>query len=89
MSNNKDNGLSTRIIIGWNANQFDVGLIDFNDQVSHCKIKVPKGNQDFFCSFVYAANKYSDRRILGTPFFIIITWCMTSLGSCMVILMLP
>nr|KAJ0222221.1 hypothetical protein LSAT_V11C200063020 [Lactuca sativa] len=57
-------GNTIRIIVGWNSNFFDVNLIDQNDQVLHCKISFPTNNKFVFCSFVYAANKYMERRVL-------------------------
>nr|KAJ0226815.1 hypothetical protein LSAT_V11C100000080 [Lactuca sativa] len=60
---NKGNlGHTFRIILGWNSNLFDVNLIDHNDQVIHCKVNLPSNNKYVFCSIVYAANKYIDRR---------------------------
>ena len=64
VANNRNKGNTTRIIVGWNSNWFDVNLIDLNDQVIHCKISFPSNNKYVFCSFVYAANKYIDRRVL-------------------------
>nr|KAJ0210662.1 hypothetical protein LSAT_V11C400228550 [Lactuca sativa] len=62
---NKGNlGHTYRIILGWNSNLFDVNLIDFNDQVIHCKVSFPSNNKYVFCSIVYDANKYIDRRAL-------------------------
>ncbi|CAI9266086.1 unnamed protein product [Lactuca saligna] len=57
-------GLTSRIIIGWNSSLFDVNLIDHNDQVFHYKVSFPLNNKYVFCSIVYAANKYIDRRSL-------------------------
>ncbi|XP_052627262.1 uncharacterized protein LOC128133760 [Lactuca sativa] len=64
VANNRNKGNTTRIIVGWNSNWFDVNLIDLNDQVIHCKISFPSNNKYVFCSFVYAANNYIDRRVL-------------------------
>ena len=55
---------TTRIIIGWNPNVFDVNMMDMNDQVMHCKIISSEGKEEFFGSFLYAANKHIDRRKL-------------------------
>lgn len=43
---------------------FDVNLIEYNDQVLHCKVVFPENKKVIFCSFVYAANKYTERRML-------------------------
>nr|KAJ0195180.1 hypothetical protein LSAT_V11C700342460 [Lactuca sativa] len=62
---NKGNyGHTSSIIIGWNSSLFDVNLIDHNDQVIHCKVRFPLNNKYVFCSIVYAANKYINRRAL-------------------------
>ncbi|CAI9288727.1 unnamed protein product [Lactuca saligna] len=57
-------GRTYRIILGWNPLLFYVNLIDHNDQVIHCKVWFPSNNKFVFCSIVYAANKYIDRRAL-------------------------
>ncbi|GJS60553.1 hypothetical protein Tco_0655337 [Tanacetum coccineum] len=54
----------TRIIMGWNCNDVDVVVIDQNDQVMHTRIWLKKDRKEVFCSFVYAHNKYTDRRSL-------------------------
>ncbi|KAL7591715.1 hypothetical protein Lser_V15G35619 [Lactuca serriola] len=64
IANKGISGNTIRIIVGWNSNLFDVNLIDQNDQVLHCKISFPNNNKYVFCSFVYAANKYTERKVL-------------------------
>ncbi|CAI9278120.1 unnamed protein product [Lactuca saligna] len=57
-------GSTFRIILGWNPLLFDFNLIDQCDQVIHCKVWFPSNNKFVYCSIVYAANKYIDRRAL-------------------------
>ncbi|CAI9261358.1 unnamed protein product [Lactuca saligna] len=57
-------GSTYRIILGWNPLFFDVNLINHCDQAIHCKVWFPSNNKFVFCTIVYAANKYVDRRDL-------------------------
>nr|GEZ12720.1 hypothetical protein [Tanacetum cinerariifolium] len=54
----------TRIIIGWNQNDVDVAVIHQDPQVIHTCIWIKADRKEFFCSFVYAFNKYIHRRPL-------------------------
>ncbi|GJR54178.1 hypothetical protein Tco_1404699 [Tanacetum coccineum] len=54
----------TRIIIGWNHNDVDVVVITQDDQAVHIRIWLKKERKELFCSFIYAHNKYQDRRSL-------------------------
>ena len=62
---NKDFGKNTtRILIGWDAEVFRLFPIDMNDQIIHCKMERVEDNKSFFGSFIYAANKHTERRKL-------------------------
>nr|GEW92373.1 hypothetical protein [Tanacetum cinerariifolium] len=54
----------TRIIVGWNQNDVDVAVIHQDPQVIHTRIWIKANRKEFFCSFVYAFNKYIHRRTL-------------------------
>lgn len=54
----------TRIILGWNSDVVNVDVLDHTDQVMHCFIRQIPTGLEMFCSFVYASNKYMDRRFL-------------------------
>ncbi|GKE00994.1 RNA-directed DNA polymerase, eukaryota, reverse transcriptase zinc-binding domain protein, partial [Tanacetum coccineum] len=54
----------TRIIMGWNRNDVDVVVINHDDQVIHSRIWLKSEKKELFCSFVYAHNKYVQRRTL-------------------------
>nr|GEU29963.1 hypothetical protein [Tanacetum cinerariifolium] len=54
----------TRIIVGWNQNDVDVAVIHQDPQVIHTRIWIKADRKEFFCSFVYAFNKYIHRRPL-------------------------
>ncbi|XP_021979830.1 uncharacterized protein LOC110875946 [Helianthus annuus] len=54
----------TRIIVGWNKDLLDLVVIAQSDQVLHVQIRIKSDNKVLFCSFVYAENKYQDRRAL-------------------------
>ncbi|XP_022024450.1 uncharacterized protein LOC110924767 [Helianthus annuus] len=54
----------TRIILGWNAEYLDVMVIAQTDQVIHTQVIFKDSKKVLFCSFVYAENKYKDRRVL-------------------------
>nr|GEV94687.1 hypothetical protein [Tanacetum cinerariifolium] len=51
----------TRIIVGWNQNDVDVAVIHQDPQVIHTRIWIKADIKEFFCSFVYAFNKYIHR----------------------------
>nr|GFA23245.1 hypothetical protein [Tanacetum cinerariifolium] len=53
-----------RIIVGWNQNDVDVAVIHQDPQVIHTRIWIKADKKEFFCSFVYAFNKYINRRPL-------------------------
>ncbi|GJS56484.1 RNA-directed DNA polymerase, eukaryota, reverse transcriptase zinc-binding domain protein [Tanacetum coccineum] len=54
----------TRIILGWNHNEVDVAIINQNDQAVHSRLWLKKEKKEIFCTFVYAHNKYNQRRDL-------------------------
>ncbi|GJV29220.1 RNA-directed DNA polymerase, eukaryota, reverse transcriptase zinc-binding domain protein [Tanacetum coccineum] len=54
----------TRIIIRWNQNDVDVTIIHQDDQVMHTRIWLKVDRKELFCSFVYAYNRYTQRRNL-------------------------
>ncbi|KAJ0800754.1 putative RNA-directed DNA polymerase [Helianthus annuus] len=54
----------TRIILGWNADNLDVMVLFQTDQIIHTQIFFKASKKVLFCSFVYAENKYQDRRLL-------------------------
>ncbi|XP_021994742.1 uncharacterized protein LOC110891353 [Helianthus annuus] len=54
----------TRIILGWNMDVVDVMILSQTDQVIHAQVFPKADNKSFFVSFVYAENKYQDRRSL-------------------------
>lgn len=54
----------TRIILGWNDNLVNVEVINQSDQVVHCKVVTIDGRKDVYCSFIYASNDESERRLL-------------------------
>ncbi|GKB64526.1 RNA-directed DNA polymerase, eukaryota, reverse transcriptase zinc-binding domain protein [Tanacetum coccineum] len=62
------NGLScvkgSRIILGWNPNIVKVVVISFDAQVMHTSIYFKDDKKELFCSFVYAHNRYLQRRDL-------------------------
>nr|XP_043630341.1 uncharacterized protein LOC122601665 [Erigeron canadensis] len=53
-----------RIVLGWNPDVVDVMMISQIDQVMHTQFVFKADRRSFFCSFVYAHNKYIDRREL-------------------------
>ena len=54
----------TRIIMGWNRNDVDVVVINQDDQAIHTRVWIKLERKEVFCSFVYAHNKYTQRRSL-------------------------
>ncbi|GJT31062.1 sugar transport protein 13 [Tanacetum coccineum] len=54
----------TRIILGWNHNDVDVAVINQNDQTIHVRIWLKMERKEMFCSFIYAHNRYTQRRLL-------------------------
>nr|GEY74658.1 hypothetical protein [Tanacetum cinerariifolium] len=52
----------TRIILGWNYDVVDTSIISHNDQVMHTRIWIKAESKEFFCSFIYAHNRYTHRR---------------------------
>nr|GEV04894.1 hypothetical protein [Tanacetum cinerariifolium] len=66
ISNVKDkvDTIRIRIIIGWNQNDVGVAVIHQDPQVIHTRFRIKADMKEFFCSFVYAFNKYIHRRPL-------------------------
>lgn len=55
----------TRIVVGWDSSIIAVSFITQTDQVIHCRISfVTNPTKWFFCSFVYARNRHTQRRQL-------------------------
>ncbi|GJZ49122.1 RNA-directed DNA polymerase, eukaryota, reverse transcriptase zinc-binding domain protein [Tanacetum coccineum] len=52
----------TRIILGWNSDVVDTSIISHNDQVMHTRVWIKAESKEFFCSFIYAHNRYTHRR---------------------------
>ncbi|XP_022024392.1 uncharacterized protein LOC110924704 [Helianthus annuus] len=53
-----------RIILGWNADVVDIMILAQSDQVIHAQVFSKADNHSVFVSFVYAKNKYQERRTL-------------------------
>lgn len=64
VSNSSEYCSGVRIIVGWDSNLFDVMMLSKSDQVMHFFMRFLENNCEFFISFVYAASKYIDRRVL-------------------------
>nr|GEU30805.1 hypothetical protein [Tanacetum cinerariifolium] len=54
----------TQIILGWNYNNVDVNIISQDDQAMHARVWIKDDKKEVFCSFIYAHNRYSQRRAL-------------------------
>ncbi|GJR70349.1 RNA-directed DNA polymerase, eukaryota, reverse transcriptase zinc-binding domain protein [Tanacetum coccineum] len=54
----------SRIILGWNPDIVNVVIISFNDQVMHVCIVFKAKKKELFCLFIYAHNRYIQRRDL-------------------------
>ncbi|GJW44645.1 hypothetical protein Tco_0073444 [Tanacetum coccineum] len=54
----------TRIILGWNHNDVDVVVLTQDDQAIHTRVWLKAEKKELFCSFVYAHNRYDQRRTL-------------------------
>ncbi|GJT69053.1 sugar transport protein 13 [Tanacetum coccineum] len=54
----------TRIILGWNHNDVDIMVINQDDQTIHVRVWLKLDRKELFCSFVYAHNRYIQRRAL-------------------------
>ncbi|GJU89779.1 hypothetical protein Tco_1302202 [Tanacetum coccineum] len=54
----------SRIILGWNPNIVNVVVISFDDQVMHMCVHFKADRKDLFCSWIYAHNRYQQKRIL-------------------------
>ncbi|GJU77454.1 hypothetical protein Tco_1274524 [Tanacetum coccineum] len=54
----------TRIILGWNHNDVDIIVINQDDQTIHVRVWLKLERKELFCSFVYAHNRYIQRRAL-------------------------
>ncbi|GKA53828.1 hypothetical protein Tco_0747143 [Tanacetum coccineum] len=54
----------TRIILGWDSNATNVSVISQTDQAMHIRVWIKLDKKELFCSFVYAHNKYTQRRTL-------------------------
>ncbi|GJV04571.1 hypothetical protein Tco_1338140 [Tanacetum coccineum] len=63
----------TRIILGWNADIVDTSIITQTEQVMHTRVWIKAERKELFCSFIYAHNRYVQRRCL---------WDSLSLHKC-------
>ncbi|GJY07295.1 hypothetical protein Tco_0374349 [Tanacetum coccineum] len=54
----------SRIILGWNPDVVNVVFVSFDDQVLHSCVHFKADNKDLFCSWIYAHNRYQQRRSL-------------------------
>ncbi|GJW84458.1 hypothetical protein Tco_0157603 [Tanacetum coccineum] len=54
----------TRIILGWNSNNVDINVVSQDDQAMHARVWIKADKKEVFCSFIYAHNRYSQRRAL-------------------------
>ncbi|GJS52288.1 RNA-directed DNA polymerase, eukaryota, reverse transcriptase zinc-binding domain protein, partial [Tanacetum coccineum] len=59
-----DWGTCSRIILGWNPDIVKVVVIAYDDQVMHTCVHFKDDKKDLFCSFIYAHNRYMQRRAL-------------------------
>nr|GEY67091.1 hypothetical protein [Tanacetum cinerariifolium] len=48
----------------WNHNDADIVVINQDDQSMHVRVWVKADRKEFFCTFVYAHNRYTQRRLL-------------------------
>ncbi|GJS63489.1 RNA-directed DNA polymerase, eukaryota, reverse transcriptase zinc-binding domain protein [Tanacetum coccineum] len=53
-----------RIILGWNVDVVNVLVLSQTNQAMHVKIVHKASNKIMYCSFIYAGNKVSKRRVL-------------------------
>nr|GEV15528.1 hypothetical protein [Tanacetum cinerariifolium] len=63
-SNNMSCIKGSRIILGWNPDIVKVVVIAYNDQIMHTCIFFKDDKKELFCSFMYAHNRYMQRRKL-------------------------
>ncbi|GJU32427.1 RNA-directed DNA polymerase, eukaryota, reverse transcriptase zinc-binding domain protein [Tanacetum coccineum] len=56
----------SRIILGWNPNDVDMVTISQDAQVMHTRLWFKADKKELFCSFIYAHNRYTQRRSLWT-----------------------
>ncbi|GJV61297.1 RNA-directed DNA polymerase, eukaryota, reverse transcriptase zinc-binding domain protein [Tanacetum coccineum] len=54
----------SRIILGWNPEIVNVVIISFDAQVMHACVFFKADKKEVFCSFIYAHNRYIQRRDL-------------------------
>ncbi|GJV05010.1 hypothetical protein Tco_1338579 [Tanacetum coccineum] len=54
----------TRIILGWNHNDVDIVVLNQDDQAIHVRVWLKLECKELFCTFVYAHNRYTQRRLL-------------------------
>ncbi|KAJ9536731.1 hypothetical protein OSB04_un000116 [Centaurea solstitialis] len=60
LSNHAFSNGGTRIIVGWDVNIMDVMLMEAHSQYIHCQVNI-RGGCSFFVSFVYGANRATER----------------------------
>ncbi|KAJ9565118.1 hypothetical protein OSB04_001084 [Centaurea solstitialis] len=54
----------TRIIVAWDLAVVDIMVLESHAQFIHCQVRLRDSNEMFFVSFVYGANRGSDRHAL-------------------------
>ena len=54
----------TRIIVAWDSNYADIMVLEMHGQFIHCEVCIRGLQQGFFVSFVYGANRGSERGAL-------------------------
>ncbi|KAJ9536237.1 hypothetical protein OSB04_un000586 [Centaurea solstitialis] len=64
ISNQMYSDVGTRIIVAWDNSVVDLMVLESHSQFMHCEIRFHDTQDSFFVSFVYAANRGSDRRAL-------------------------
>ncbi|KAJ9536672.1 hypothetical protein OSB04_un000145 [Centaurea solstitialis] len=64
ISNQMYSELGTRIIIAWDNSVVDLMVLESHSQFMHCEIRFLDSHETFFVSFVYAANRGCERRLL-------------------------
>ncbi|GKD76561.1 RNA-directed DNA polymerase, eukaryota, reverse transcriptase zinc-binding domain protein [Tanacetum coccineum] len=53
-----------RIAVGWDSNNVNCSLLNATDQSMLYKVEVLSSQKVFYCSFIYAANRGKDRKML-------------------------
>ncbi|KAJ9539213.1 hypothetical protein OSB04_031946 [Centaurea solstitialis] len=62
VSNQAQSAHGTRIIVSWDQSLVDIMVLESHSQFMHCQVKFRDSQDMFFVSFVYGANRGSDRQ---------------------------